>query len=292
MKISGCTYLRNGQKFGYPFRESIRSALPLVDEFIVALGPCEDDTEKMLREMNEPKIRIVPTQWNEHMRRDPRGRIKAFVCGQQRSIALFNCTGEWALYLDADEVLHENDLPKIRAAMEKYLADSDVEALVFDYLHFYGNASTYAWSPRWYRAAARIVRNTIPFWTPKGMGFVILKSQKHGRWPRAAHTGATIYHYGWLRNEEQMKMKSDAVAKIGRDTTPMTAYSQIDPITLRLFSGTHPAVVRDWLPKADGVFQADPNYKISRRDRKHRLMLKLETWFGVKFNKKHYRLVR
>jgi hypothetical protein len=49
MKVSGFTFLRNGQRLGYPFFASIRSLLPLVDEFIIALGPCDDDTEKMLR---------------------------------------------------------------------------------------------------------------------------------------------------------------------------------------------------------------------------------------------------
>jgi len=40
MKISGFTFLRNGSILGYPFKESILSVLPIVDEFIVALGPC------------------------------------------------------------------------------------------------------------------------------------------------------------------------------------------------------------------------------------------------------------
>ncbi len=62
MKVSGFTFLRNGQKLGYPFAASIRSILPIVDEFVVALGPCEDDTEKMVREIGDPKIRIIPTQ--------------------------------------------------------------------------------------------------------------------------------------------------------------------------------------------------------------------------------------
>jgi hypothetical protein len=162
MKVSGFTFLRNGQKLGYPFVASIRSILPTVDEFVVALGPCDDDTEKMLREIGDPKIRIIPTQWNERIRSDY--SLKGFVYGQQKSIALFNCTGDWAFYLEGDEVIHENDLPKIRAAMEKHLDDEDVEALVFDYLHFYGNANTYAWSPAWYRTAPRILRNTIPAW--------------------------------------------------------------------------------------------------------------------------------
>ncbi len=146
MKVSGFTFLRNGQKLGYPFVASIRSILPIVDEFVIALGPCDDDTEKMLREIGDPKIRIIPTQWNERIQ--PDYSVKGFVYGQQKSIALFNCTGDWAFYLEADEVVHEDDLPKIRAAMEKYLNDERVEALAFDYLHFYGNKNTIAWSPR------------------------------------------------------------------------------------------------------------------------------------------------
>ena len=70
MKISGFTFLRHGQKLGYPFVASIRSLLPLVDEFIIALGPCADDTEKMVRAIGDPKIKIIPTQWNEKMRGD------------------------------------------------------------------------------------------------------------------------------------------------------------------------------------------------------------------------------
>jgi hypothetical protein len=291
MKVSGFTFLRNGQKLGYPFVASIRSILPMVDEFVVALGPCDDDTERMLGEIGDPKIRIIPTQWNEHIRGDY--SVKGFVFGQQKSIALFNCTGDWAFYLEADEAVHENDLPKIHAAMERYLDDARVEALAFDYLHFYGNANTYAWSPRWYRTEVRIVRNTIPAWGPEGLFFIVLDTHKRGRYPRAASSGATIYHYGWVRSETQMDLKTSATHKYWKDEPAARVdYTQIDPATLRLFAGTHPKVVQDWLPKAEGLFQADPHYRLTSRERKHRLMLRLEQWFGFRFNKNHYRPVR
>ena len=291
MKVSGFTFLRNGQKLGYPFAESIRSVLPIVDEFVIALGPCDDDTEKMVRAIGDPKIRIIPTQWNERIRNDY--SIKGFVYGQQKSIALFNCTGDWAFYLEGDELVHEDELPKIRAAMERHLEDERVEALVFDYLHFYGNQNTYAWSPGWYRTAPRILRNTIPAWAPKGLFFVVLDDHKSGRYPRAAHAGATIYHYGWVRSEAQMNLKAAATHKYWDDRPAATVnYARVDPAALKLFTGTHPQIVRDWLPKAEGIFRADPNHQLSSREKKHRLMLKLERWFGFRFNKKHYTLVR
>ena len=291
MKVSGFTFLRNGQKLGYPFIASIRSILPLVDEFIVALGPCDDDTEKMLREIGDPKIRIIATQWNENIR--PDYSIKGFVYGQQKSIALFNCTGDWAFYLEADEVLHEADLPKIRAAMEQHLGDERVEALAFDYLHFYGNANTYVWSPGWYRSEVRIIRNTIPAWASEGLFFNVVVGHKQSRYPRAAHTGATIYHYGWVRNEEQMNLKTSAVQKYWQNRASTAVdYTQVDSAILKHFTGTHPQAAQGWLPPAAGIFRADPAYRLSSREKKHRLMLKVERWLRVKFNKKHYTPVR
>jgi glycosyltransferase involved in cell wall biosynthesis len=291
MKVSGFTFLRNGQKLGYPFAASIRSLLPLVDEFVIALGPCEDDTEKILREIGDPKIKIIPTQWNENLR--PDYSVKGFVYGQQKSIALFNCTGDWAFYLEADEVLHENDLLKIRAAMEKYLNDERVEALAFDYLHFYGNKNTVAQSPGWYRSEVRVIRNTIPAWSSEALFFNVVENHKKSRHPRAAHTGATIFHYGWVRSEAQMNLKAAAVQKFWQNKSSTAVdYSRIDPAVLKLFSGTHPKAIEGWLPKAEGIFQADPEYKLSSREKKHRRMMKLEQWFGFKFSKKHYTLVR
>jgi hypothetical protein len=291
MKVSGFTFLRNGQKLGYPFAESVRSILPIVDEFIVALGPCDDDTERMLRGIGDPKIHIIPTQWNERIR--PDYSVKGFVYGQQKSIALFNCTGDWAFYLEADEVVHENDLPKIRAAMEKNLADERVEALAFDYLHFYGNKNTIAWSPGWYRSEVRILRNTIPAWSSEALFFNVVEGHKKSRYPRAANAGATIFHYGWMRSEAQMNLKSASVLKFWNNRTPAEVdYSQIDAGVLKLFSGTHPRIIQDWLPPADGIFQTDPNHQLSPREKKHRWMMRLEKVFGCRFDKKHYRLVR
>jgi len=291
MKVSGFTFLRNGQKLGYPFVESIRSVLPLVDEFVIALGPCDDATEAMVRAIGDPKIRIIPTQWNERLRSDY--SVKGFVFGQQKSIALYNCTGDWAFYLEADEVVHEDDLPKIRAAMEKHLGDDRVEALAFDYLHFYGNKNTIAWSPGWYRSEVRIIRNTIPAWSSESLFFNVVVSHKKSRYPRAAQAGATIYHYGWVRSEAQMNLKSGEVHKYWENRAAARVdYADIDAAVLKPFTGRHPRVVQDWLPAAEGIFQANPNHPLTKREKKHRRMLWLEEKFGWKFNRKHYLAVK
>lgn len=291
MKISGFTFVRDAVKRGYPVQASIRSILPLVDEFVVALGPCTDNTEALIREINDPKIRILPTTWNENVRSDT--GVRGYVYGQQKSVALFNCTGDWAFYLEADEVLHEDDLPIIRNCLERNLNRPEVEAVVFDYLHFYGNGNTIAWSPAWYRQAARVIRNTIPVFAPKGLFFTVLDTPRHGRYPRAVTCdGARIFHYGWVRSEEQLHTKDAAVKKLFGDKADTCAkVGDVDPASLRPFTGTHPKAVLPWLPKSEGLFQVNPNYKLTSRNKRHRLLMKLEKLTGRIFNRCHYKLI-
>lgn len=285
MKVSGFTFIKNAQMLGYPFMESIRSVLPIVDEFIIALGPCDDETEAMLRSLNDPKIRIIPTTWNDKM------KDRGYVYGQQKMIAQFNCTGDWVFYVEADEVLHEQELGKIQQAMLTHLDNPEVEALVFDYLHFYGNKNTYLWSPGWYRRAPRILRNSIRSYAPDGLFWLVLDKNKIGRYPKAAMTGATVYHYGWVRSEAQMNLKSNQVQQYWNKQHSPINYSQIDGRILRLFEGRHPAAVQDWLPAADGLFAADPAYVPNKKERRHQWMLRLEALLGVELSKKHYKLV-
>jgi len=51
MKISGFTMGKNTGKLYYPIKEAIESVLPIVDEFVVALGDSDPDdpTEDLIR---------------------------------------------------------------------------------------------------------------------------------------------------------------------------------------------------------------------------------------------------
>lgn len=286
MKVSACTFLRNGQILGYPFVESIRSVLPIVDEFVIAVGQGDDDTLAILQSLNEPKLRLIETVWNDNM------RVKGYVYGQQKMIAQFACTGEWIFYLEGDEVVHENDLPLIQASMQRYRDDPEVEALIFDYLHFYGNANTYLWSPGWYRRAPRIIKASVRSYAPDGLFWLVLASNKRGRYPKAAHTGATLYHYGWVRSEAQMNLKASRVEKYWNKQNAAIDYRAMDARILREFTGAHPQVVQGWLPQETGLFQTDPAYQPTRKQQKHWWMLKLERWLGLELSKKHYKRVK
>mgnify|MGYP000898934100 FL=1 len=221
MKVSAFTFIKNGQILGYPFLQSIHSILPIVDEFVINVGESEDDTLEMIQSIKDKKVRIIESKWNDGM------QDRGYVYGQQKMIAQFNCTGDWAFYIEGDEVYHERDLEQIKKSMEMHLNDSNVEALVFDFNHFYGNANSVLNSPGWYRSEARIIKNSVRSYAPDGLFWVVLEKNKIGRYPRAKKINAYCYHYGWVRSEDQMNLKSEKVQKYwGKEPTKID-YSQI-----------------------------------------------------------------
>jgi glycosyltransferase involved in cell wall biosynthesis len=284
--ISGFTFIRNGVELGFPFEASIRSLLPLVDEFVVVVGKSNDDTLARIHAIGSPKIRVIETIWNERM------ADRGFVYAQQKMIAQYACTGDWAFYLEGDEVVHEAELANIRASVDKHHNNPAVEAFVFDYFHFYGTPDYVANSPAWYRRECRLIRNTIRSYAPDGQYWLITADHKKGRNPQAALANAHIYHYGWVRSNEAMQKKLDQVSKFWSHGAPTIRYSQFDAQVLQPFTGKHPELVKPWLESsAEKSFTIDPDYKLTKREKRHRWLMKLEKAFGLDFSRKHFKLV-
>jgi glycosyltransferase involved in cell wall biosynthesis len=272
---------------GFPFVESICSLLPLVDEFVVAVGKSQDDTLQRVQAIGDPKIRIIETVWNEGM------ADRGFVYAQQKMIAQYACTGDWAFYLEGDEVVHEDELAQIRASVDLHHANPDVEALVFDYLHFYGTPDFISIGPGWYRRECRLVRNTVRTYAPDGQYWLVMNRHKRPRNPHAALANAHIHHYGWVRKADQQQAKMNQVAKYWAGSTPMKiCYADFDRKAVAPFEGTHPAVMREWLAtEAEQSLVFNPDYRLTRKDRKYRLSMAVEKFTGLDFSRKHFKLV-
>lgn len=254
MKISGFSFVRNAVTFDYPFLESISSFLPLCDEFVIAVGNSSDDTLQKLKSLNSPKIKIIETVWNESL------RTGGQVLAQQTNIALDHVSGDWAFYLQADEVVHENDLEKIRASMLKYHDDKRVEGLLFSYKHFYGSYRYIGSSRQWYRNEVRIIRNGIGVrsWGD-AQGFRI-KGQKL----RVKPVDATIYHYGWVKPPEKMQAKQQSFNRLWHTDEwvkqHVGASSQFDynnGTRLACYTGSHPAVMQKRIKSENWNFEYD-----------------------------------
>lgn len=250
MKVSGFTFCRNAVRYDYPVVESIRSILPVVDEFIVNVGRCDDGTVELIRSIGDPKIQIVESVWDETMRKD------GLIYSQQTNIALSHCTGDWAFYLQADEVIHEDDLPRIIEAMRTYYSNPTVKGLVFRYLHFVGDF--WSTNPWYYHRAVRVIRNNGELAScGDAVGFELKGTGQYLQsGPRTwlSSSNGRVFHYGWVKEAGTMVAKKQEQTKVYHGDIPppeetkwyrQEGFAFEDYSILKEFRGTHPAVMAD-----------------------------------------------
>ena len=238
MKISGFTIARNAVKFNYPLVESIRSILPICDEFVVNAGDSEDETLALIRSIHDPKIRVIQRTWDM-----TRGRE---VLADETNAALKECRGDWAFYLQSDEVVHEEDLPRLKNVTQKFIDDPSVDALRFQWFHFYGSFYRYRIDQGWYQKQDRIIRNNGAI---ESYGDAFGFRRKDNRELRRRNTGCYMYHYGWVQPEDMMAERLANARTIGfadpqvRDLNNNFSYGDLNRFPV--YFGTHPGVMKD-----------------------------------------------
>jgi hypothetical protein len=200
MKVCGFAIVRNAIKFGYPVVESIQLILPLCDKIVVAVGKSEDDTLAIVKSIDPEKIVILETVWDDSLRQG--GKVLAVETNKAFDDAIASAF-DWCIYFQADEVLHENDYPKIMEAMRLYKDESKVEGLLFKYLHFWGTFDYLGVSRNWYRNEIHIIRNNKNIRSYKdAQGF-----RCNGKKLKVKTVDATVYHYGYVRPPDIIKRK-------------------------------------------------------------------------------------
>ena len=85
------------------------------------------------------------------------GRVLAVET--DKALRAISPASRWAVYIQGDEVLHEDGLAALREAMQRWRDDRRVDGLLLDYRHFYGSYDYLGAALRWYRREVRVVRN-------------------------------------------------------------------------------------------------------------------------------------
>jgi len=253
VKISGFTFIRNGNHLGYPFVPSIRSLLPLCDEIIVNVPRSTDGTLESVKAIGDPKIRIIESDWDESERvGDP-------IMRRHTDLALEQCTGDWCVYIQGDEVLHEESIPAMRRAMERELSNVDVQGLLVDYTHFYGSYWTEVYSFGWYYKEVRVVRRDPQIRASGGaQGFRTTANEKL----RVKNSGGRYFHYGFALKPSQARIKVGNLAKVyGNEehvqkTAARSERFYDDDQKVKRFQGTHPATMRELVAAADWSYES------------------------------------
>ncbi len=287
MTISGFTMGKNARKLYYPMKQAVMSILPIVDEFIVVLGDsdADDTTRREIESIGSDKIRIIDTVWD--IEKYPRGMEHA----HQTDIAKSYCKGDWLFYLQSDEVIHEDDLPVIRQRCEALLHDEEVEGLLFNYLHFWGDYDHIQNNHCWYRKEIRILRNRpeIHSWEsaqsfrriPEFDG-IRYRGHENAWKLKVAETGARVFHYGWVRPPELMnsKIKSFSINHRGVKTVDemekkdlFRGYFDYGNLSrIPRYKGSHPAVMKEWMEQfnwKDKLRVDGPRRSLNKMTSKH-----------------------
>jgi hypothetical protein len=292
MKVAGFTFIRNAIKNDYPVVEAITSILPVCDEFVVALGNSEDETEQLILGINSPKIKIIHTVWDDTLREG--GAV--FAAETDKAFNAISADADWAFYIQGDECVHEKYLPLIKQEMEDNLNDKEIEGLLFKYKHFYGSYDYYGHSRRWYRREIRILRNNKAIHSYRdAQGFRLA-----GRKIKVKLINAYIYHYGWVKPPTGLKNKLRNFNKFYHDDEWLTQnlpetfefdYKNAD--RLIRFTDSHPAVMQKRIDATNWNLDINLNEIHKKMSLRRKLLQKIEDVTGWRLSEyRNYKIIK
>jgi len=290
MKVSGFTFIRNAQNYDYPIVEAIRSILPICDEVVVAVGNSEDDTLELIQSIDDDKVKIIETQWDESLREG--GRVLAVET--DKAFAAIAKDSDWAFYIQGDEVIHEKYLPAIHKSMQQYLNDKEVDGLLFDYLHFYGSYDYVGASSKWYPHEIRVIRNDPSIYAYlDAQGFRKGNNEKLG----VKTVDAFVYHYGWVKPPEAMQRKQETFHKLWHNDRWVDENIEKSPRynyekhirSLHAFKETHPQVMQSRIQAKNWQFDYDLSF--NQTSLKDGLKKFLKKTTGFELIRKNYRKI-
>jgi len=247
---SGFTIVRNAEKLDYPFRESVHSLLPLCRDIVINCGDSTDGTRAICQQLideNPGRIRVFDTIWEK---RDQRGGLQLKV---QSDAALARCESDWCVYLQADEAIHEDDIPLIQQAMRTADSRPDIDGILFDYVHFYGSYDYQITGRNWYRREVRAFKNHRDIRAFRdAQGF-----RRNGEKLRVILSGARVFHYGYVRTPKSMQTKSQEMghwwgSSGAPEPSPLKRH-----VGLRRFKDSHPAAMRERIRKGALPFRPE-----------------------------------
>jgi len=210
MKVAGFTFIRNAIIYDYPIVEAIQSILPLCDEVVVAVGQSEDATLDLIKNIADPKIRILQTVWNDALREG--GRVLAQET--DKAFRAISADADWAFYIQGDEVLDDKNHTVIKKALQDFKDDEKVDGLLFNYRHFYGSYDYVGDARGWYRREIRVVKNKSTIYSHgDAQGF---RKGKHKKL-NVKLIDAYIHHYGWVKDPQAMQRKQEQFNKYWHD---------------------------------------------------------------------------
>lgn len=251
-KLYGFTLLKNGVKYDYSFRESLYSLLGIVDKIFMALDPGEDSTEEEIKKI--PKVKIISSQWDMSLK-------GGLVLSQETNKALRALRAEhggeensWGIYLQADEVLHEDDYELLKKDIA-LANEKGFDSLSFRYLHFWQTHHHIAISKNWYPHEIRAIKLSSEI---ESHG----DAQGFKGFSKVYFTEARIFHYGHVREVESYEKKIHDMGKMYHEDHALEkrlekGKKKAQKVKSTLYFGTHPKTMKKRIEKMQDTWELE-----------------------------------
>ncbi|HEY8658012.1 MAG TPA: hypothetical protein VIM07_00765 [Chitinophagaceae bacterium] len=194
--LAGCTFIRNGIEFDYCFIETIKSIQKCCDHVFIVDAGSDDGTVCELKKMQDNKTTIIylsKLDWdNQH------GKEKLSYFSNIAIQAAQDAGYEYQLYIQCDEIIHENSYSEVRRAIEQ-----NNEAYMCSRINLWKSCYMKLDVPlnkmpcsisviRLTKTKYRCVGDAESLDAPANLGFI---------------NNIIIYHVGFVRKREVMKSK-------------------------------------------------------------------------------------
>ncbi len=111
MRISGCVITKNEEA---NIANCINNLKCITDEIIIVDTGSEDKTSQIAKELGAS---VYEHKWEDNF-------------SKAKNAALKHATGDWIIFLDADEYFSDDSLPKVRSVIQKTHTDRDKEGII------------------------------------------------------------------------------------------------------------------------------------------------------------------
>jgi glycosyltransferase involved in cell wall biosynthesis len=245
MSLAGILCVRNGFALDYNWVQAAHSLLSVCDELVLSDCDSTDGTRRAMDDwqMMDARITLCNFPWT-----NPKHTDQWYP--EWINYARQHCTSEHCIYLDADEVLHEDDFVTVVAAAEQK------RTLYFKRLNFWKNAQSLI--PEGKCCGTKVLRMApanmpVPSDYPYGPAVDTVK--------QAVDSDIRVFHYGFLRHRKAFFAKAREVQRIWAGSFDPRLekaeafegnWAEMPGVTgwegnLVDYRGTHPKIMHDWL---------------------------------------------
>lgn len=139
LNVSAYMIIRDGIKYGFPFEESIRAASKICDEVVVVDGGSTDGTFDKLEHIRNALAFQSDKPHNVKVLKHDWDLDNPTLFGDEKTYARQQCTGDWLIQLDADEIISEPAPGLIKDLIRR---NKKHELLAMPCINFYSDDSS------------------------------------------------------------------------------------------------------------------------------------------------------